>query len=100
MHESGVADDILEAVLARAAAANASEITTVELEVGQVPRVSVEALSFWWDQVSRGTPAEGATLIVRPTIDAAADPAALRLVAIEVPDGPPGRGGVARRGAR
>lgn len=84
MHEAGVAERILEAALARAALARAGRVTAVELQAGAESGVSDEAVRFHWDELSRGTPAEGAELRILP----AADPSAFRLVAIEVEDGP------------
>jgi hydrogenase nickel incorporation protein HypA/HybF len=80
MHEAGVADRILEAVLAHAALAGASRVTLVELEAGEACGVSDEAVAFHWSEVARGTPADGAALRIIP-VD---DPTAFRLVAIDV----------------
>lgn len=83
MHEAGVAERILEAVLARAALARVARVTIVELEAGPESGVSEEAVRFHWTEVARGTAAEGAELRIRPV----SDPTAFRLVAVEVPDG-------------
>ena len=83
MHEAGVAERILEAVLARAALARAARVTAIELEAGDASGVSGEAVTFHWAEAARGTIAEGAALRIIP-VD---DPTAFRLVAIEVPDG-------------
>ncbi len=82
MHEAGVADRILEAVLARAGAAGARRVTLVEIEAGDACGVSREALAFHWVEHARATIAEGAVLEVREV----PEPMAFRLVAIDVED--------------
>jgi hydrogenase nickel incorporation protein HypA/HybF len=86
MHEAGVAGRILEAVIERAVRAGATRVTEVELEAGEACGVSVDAVTFHWDEVARGSVAEGACLRFVPV----ADPAAFRLVAIEVEEAPAG----------
>jgi hydrogenase nickel incorporation protein HypA/HybF len=85
MHEAGVADRILEAVLARAAAAGARRVTLVEIEAGDACGVSAEALAFHWEEHARGTIAEGAVLEVHEV----PEPMAFRLVGIDIEDGGP-----------
>jgi Zn finger protein HypA/HybF involved in hydrogenase expression len=84
MHEAGVANRILEAVLARAEAAGARRVTVVEIEAGEACGVAGESLELHFGEHARGTIAEGASLVVRR----AGDPAAFRLVAIDVEDEP------------
>jgi Zn finger protein HypA/HybF involved in hydrogenase expression len=83
MHEAGVADRILEVVLARAEAAGARRVTLVEIEAGDACGMSREALAFHWTEHARATIADGAVLQVRDV----AEPMAFRLVAIDVEDG-------------
>ena len=84
MHELGITSRLLEVVLERAAAAGATRVTDVHLEIGEESDVAPEALEHYWPQVSRATPAEGARLVF--DVGTASDPFACRVVAIEVPD--------------
>ncbi len=83
MHEAGIAERMLEAALEAAANAGATRLTAVEVEAGPGGSMSEEALRFHWAQATSGTAAERAALRIIP-VD---EPAALRLVAIDV-DGP------------
>ncbi len=85
MHEAGIADRILDIVVARAQEAGAPRITAIYLEAGVLAGVSEDALRFHWEQHAAGTPAEGATLYLVETDE----PTDLRLVAIDVADAPP-----------
>ena len=82
MHELGITSRLLEVVLERAAAAGATLVSDVHLEIGDESDVAPEALAHYWPQVSDGTPAAGARLVFR----VAGDPFACRVVAIDVPD--------------
>jgi hypothetical protein len=64
MHEAGVAERILELVLARARDAGATRIVRVHLEPGPGEPVSLGALHLHWAEAARGTPAEGAALAI------------------------------------
>jgi hydrogenase nickel incorporation protein HypA/HybF len=86
MHEHGITSQLLEVVLDRAAAAGATRVSDVHVEIGEESDVAPEALEHYWPGLSAGTPAEGARLV----FDAAADPWACRVVAIDVPDPLPG----------
>ncbi|MCU0293737.1 MAG: hydrogenase maturation nickel metallochaperone HypA [Thermoanaerobaculaceae bacterium] len=83
MHEAGIADRILDIVVARAGEAGARRITAIHLEAGVLAGVSEEALRFHWEQHATGTPAEGAVLHLVETDE----PTDLRLVAIDVEGG-------------
>lgn len=80
MHEAGIADRILDIVVARAAEAGALRVTSIQLEAGALARVSEDALRFHWEQHATGTPAEGAELHVVQTDE----PTDLRLISIDV----------------
>jgi len=71
VHEAGIADRILDMVIARAT------------EAGVLAGVSEEELRFHWEQHAAGTPAEGATLHLAQTDE----PTDLRLASIDVDDG-------------
>jgi Zn finger protein HypA/HybF involved in hydrogenase expression len=82
MHDGGVAARLLEVVLARAAEARSERVTAVEVELGPDAPASAEALAFHWAEAARGTIAADAVLGFVP----AADGAAIRALAIEVPE--------------
>ena len=80
MHEAGIADQILDIVVARAREAGAPRIIAIHLEAGALAAVSEDSLRFHWEQHAVGTPAEGAVLYLTE-VD---EPTDLRLVAIDV----------------
>jgi Zn finger protein HypA/HybF involved in hydrogenase expression len=80
MHEIGITRRILEVALARASAGGAEHITAVHLEIGEESSVAPASVEFYWPQVSRSTPAEGARLV----LTVADDPLACRMLAIDV----------------
>jgi Zn finger protein HypA/HybF involved in hydrogenase expression len=85
MHEAGIADRMLDAVLDRVAEAGAMRVDAVVLEMGDECGVAIEALEFHWQEHARGTAADGARLVVlRPD-----DPAAFRVVALDVDESLP-----------
>ena len=80
MHEAGIADRILDIVIARAMEAGAPRITAIHVEAGALAAVSEDSLRFHWEQHAAGTPAEGAILVFTE-VD---EPTDLRLVSIDV----------------
>jgi hypothetical protein len=80
VHEAGIADRILDIVVARAREAGAPRIIAIHLEAGALAAVSEDSLRFHWEQHAAGTPAEGAVLHFTE-VD---EPTDLRLVAIDV----------------
>ena len=79
MHELGMTRRLLEVVLARAAEAGATRVSAVHLEIGEESDVAPESLDFYWTDVARATPAEGAQLL----FVTAADPFAFRVTAVD-----------------
>lgn len=65
MHELPVTQSILEIVLRHAAANAVTGIRSIELAVGGLSDLEPEWLQRYFDQLSRGTVAEGARLEVR-----------------------------------
>lgn len=90
MHESGLAASLVEAVLAAlpapTGAGPAAHVSAVEVHAGDVAVPSAEALAFHFGLAAAGTPAAGAEVRV---VSLADEPAAFRLVAIEVEEDPP-----------
>ncbi len=62
MHELAITESLLDIALRHAAQAQASRIVRLNLVVGEFSAVVGESVQFYWDMVSRGTPAEGAQL--------------------------------------
>lgn len=64
MHEMSLAVSIVELVSDKAQAAGAQKVTAIELEVGRLSGLMVEALTFCFEAAARNTPAEGARLLI------------------------------------
>ena len=62
MHELPVTENILEIALRHATEANASRITDLYLVIGQLSSIIDDSIQFYWDIITKGTPAEGAQL--------------------------------------
>ncbi|HMP89341.1 MAG TPA: hydrogenase maturation nickel metallochaperone HypA, partial [Kiritimatiellia bacterium] len=62
MHEFGIAQGLLETVLAKARDIQAARIDTIALEIGVLCGVDQSALVFAFTALAEGTPAAGATL--------------------------------------
>jgi len=65
MHELSVTESILEISLRHANQANAKRITNLYLVIGQLASIVDDSVQFYWDIVSKGTIADGATLHFR-----------------------------------
>ncbi len=65
MHELAVTESILEIALRHGRAAGAAAITDLFLVVGELSTIVDESVQFYWDIVSEGTEAAGATLHFR-----------------------------------
>jgi hydrogenase nickel incorporation protein HypA/HybF len=62
VHELGVANEILDVALAEAVRHAAKKVTSIRLRVGVLRAIEPENLSFLFEHLARGTPAEGALL--------------------------------------
>lgn len=65
MHELAVTESILEIALRHGHAARAAAITDLFLVIGELSTIVDESVQFYWDIVSEGTAAAGATLHFR-----------------------------------
>ena len=65
MHELSLCREIVGLVGDRAAAEDFDRIIRIRLEIGSLSCVEPEALSFCFESVALGTPAEGAVLDIR-----------------------------------
>ena len=62
MHELGIANEILDIALSEADRHAARKVTSIRIRVGVLRAVEPENLSFLFEHLARGTPAEGAPL--------------------------------------
>jgi hydrogenase nickel incorporation protein HypA/HybF len=62
VHELGVANEILDVALSEADRHAAKKVTSIRLRVGVLRAIEPENLSFLFEHLARGTPAEGARL--------------------------------------
>lgn len=65
MHELSVTESILEIALRHAQNAQAKKIADVYLVIGQLSSIVDDSVQFYWDFVSKETPAQGARLHFR-----------------------------------
>lgn len=64
MHEFGIAQGLLEVVLAKLSDAGATRIDRIRMEIGVLSGVEQEALQFAFRALSEDTPAAAAELVV------------------------------------
>lgn len=62
MHEMIATQSLLDTALRYAERNGARRVTQLNLELGELSFFMDEAIQFYWDIVSQGTPAEGARL--------------------------------------
>jgi hydrogenase nickel incorporation protein HypA/HybF len=62
MHELAVTQALLDLVIERSDAVQATRVTDIYIEVGQLSSYVDDSVQFYWDIISRGTRAEGASL--------------------------------------
>lgn len=62
MHEFSVTQNILKVALKHAEQAKAERILHINLNLGQFSDEREESIQFYWEELSVGTPAQGAAL--------------------------------------
>ncbi len=67
MHEASITEALLEAAVEEMERAGAGKILCLEVTVGSLSGVNVEALRFAFEMLSPGTPAQGAELRIVET---------------------------------
>lgn len=65
MHELSITENILDITLRYANEAEAARVTDLYLVIGDLSTVVDESVQFYWDFISEGTVAHGATLHFR-----------------------------------
>ena len=65
MHELSITEGILKLALEKAGEAGAKKITGINLVIGDLSGIVGECVQFYFDFLSRGTPAQGADLACR-----------------------------------
>lgn len=64
MHEMSIAEGIVDIALDTLKKNNGTIVHSIQLNLGRMSGVEKEALLFCFDAVTKGTPAEGATLAI------------------------------------
>lgn len=64
MHEYSITESILTLALEKANEASAGKITRINLVVGELSGVVAECVRFYFDHISKDTPAAGASLSI------------------------------------
>ncbi len=65
MHELFATQALLDKAVAKAAEGHAARITDIHLVVGDLSSYVDDSVQFYWDEISKGTLAEGARLHFR-----------------------------------
>jgi hydrogenase nickel incorporation protein HypA/HybF len=62
MHELSVTESLLEIALRHARQSNANRVINLYLVIGQLSSIVDDSIQFYWELISKDTPAEGAIL--------------------------------------
>jgi hydrogenase nickel incorporation protein HypA/HybF len=63
MHELGITENIISIVTEHAEEKGANKVTKIHLKIGEMTQIVDDCISFYFEQLSEGTIAEGAELI-------------------------------------
>lgn len=62
MHELSVTQSLLDLALKHSSKAGATRILSLNITIGNLASIVDDSVQFYWDILSKSTPAEGATL--------------------------------------
>ncbi len=65
MHEFSISDEIVKNVLRASRENNGKKVLSIQLEIGELALLNVEQVTFWIQELSKGSVAEGAKVKVR-----------------------------------
>ena len=65
MHEFSIADEIVRNVLRSAKENHGKKVLSIQLEIGELALLNVEQVTFWIQELLKGSIAEGAKVKVR-----------------------------------
>lgn len=65
MHEMAIAEGILDIALEYAKENEAKKVEKIGLLIGEMSGVVIDSLNFGFEMIAKGTPAEGAELVVK-----------------------------------
>lgn len=63
MHELGITENILSIVLSHSEEKGAKKVLKINLKIGEMTQIVDECIRFYFDELSKGTMAEGAELV-------------------------------------
>jgi hydrogenase nickel incorporation protein HypA/HybF len=66
MHELGITEQMLTVALEQASKSGISKITRINLILGETSDISSESVKFYFNSLSKETPAQGAELCFHP----------------------------------
>lgn len=65
MHELGLVEDLIREVALQAKGKGAKRVTKIIVSMGGLEELTGESFSFWFESLSKGSPLEGAELIIQ-----------------------------------
>ncbi|MBU0599510.1 hydrogenase maturation nickel metallochaperone HypA [bacterium] len=69
MHEVGIVQELIEEIKSQAKKQNAGKVTKVKVKTGKLEELTLDSFRFWFEQLSKGTVAEGAEIMLTVTND-------------------------------
>jgi hydrogenase nickel incorporation protein HypA/HybF len=65
MHEFSISSEIVRTVLDTAEKNHGKKVLSIQLEIGELTLLNLEQVTFWMDELFKGSVAEGAKIKVR-----------------------------------
>lgn len=66
MHEVSIIEDLIEEIEFQAKAQNAHKVTKIKVKIGKLEELNSDSFHFWFEQLSKGSIAEKATIELLP----------------------------------